>query len=58
MSDHRCEFDFSSYCGAYVCDDCGNHRGLERCYCGWSKTAPGQGRTELIEMGETIEEDT
>ena len=34
------------YYGAYVCDECGAHRGLERCYCGWSVTE---------EMGETIE---
>lgn len=47
---------FLRYCGVPVCDRCGEHRGLERCYCGWSRTSPGRGRAELIEMGETIEE--
>lgn len=53
---HTCTHTFSRYCGAYVCDDCGDHRGLARCYCGWSASG-GNGRAELIEMGETIEED-
>lgn len=28
---------WSNYCGAWVCDneDCGDHRGLARCFCGW-----------------------
>ena len=30
------------YCGAYVCDRCGDHKGLARCFCGWHK---GQGET-------------
>lgn len=47
---------WSSYCGCYVCCKCGDHRGLTRCFCGWSKTTPGRGRQELEEMGETIEE--
>jgi hypothetical protein len=46
---------FSRYCGAWVCDECGQHQGLARCYCGWSLTSDN-GRTELIEMGETIDE--
>jgi hypothetical protein len=50
-------YEFSRYCGAYVCGDCGDHRELARCYCGWSRTSPGRGRQELIEMGETIEEE-
>jgi hypothetical protein len=49
------QFAFSPLCGANVCHKCGNHRGLERCYCGWSLTNPGHGRQELIEMGETID---
>jgi len=52
---HKHVYRFSRYCGVGVCIDCGEHQGLERCYCGWSKTAPGRGREELIEMGETIE---
>lgn len=49
------EYRFSRYCGAQVCDHCGDHKGLARCYCGWSKTRPGDGYNELLEMGETIE---
>jgi hypothetical protein len=52
---HR--YEFNRYCGAHVCVLCGEHKGLARCYCGWSKTSPGRGYEELIEMGETIEED-
>lgn len=47
--------EFDRYCGAYVCTACGNHIGLVRCYCGWSASG-GDGRAELVEMGETIEE--
>jgi hypothetical protein len=47
---------FSRYCGCFVCDDCENHYGLARCYCGWSASR-GDGRRELEEMGETIEPD-
>lgn len=46
---------FSNHCAAYVCDRCGNHVGLDRCYCGWSASG-GDGRTELIEMGEVIDD--
>lgn len=46
--------DFSRYCAAHVCGRCGNHVGLARCFCGWSASG-GNGRTELEEMGETIE---
>jgi hypothetical protein len=48
------EFQFDRGCGVRVCDDCGNHHGLARCYCGWSASG-GDGRAELTEMGETIE---
>jgi hypothetical protein len=51
------EYEFSRYCGARVCPECDNHKGLERCFCGWSRSG-GDGRKELIEMGETIEEDS
>ncbi len=49
------EFHFNNYCGAHVCTGCGQHKGLARCFCGWSQTAPGEGRRELQEMGETID---
>ena len=51
------EYVMNRYCGARVCITCDDHSGLERCFCGWSKTAPGYGRQELEEMGETIEEE-
>jgi hypothetical protein len=43
-------------CGALVCERCDDHDGLARCFCGWSASG-GDGRQELIEMGETIEEE-
>lgn len=45
---------FSRYCGADVCDECGNHLRLARCYCGWSLSGRS-GVVELQEFGETIE---
>ncbi len=54
--EHKHEYDFSIYCGADVCYDCGDHKGLARCYCGWSQSG-SDGYRELIEMGEQIEED-
>ncbi len=50
------EYAFQNYCGAHVCYDCGDHKELARCYCGWS-AGGGDGRKELVEMGETIEEE-
>jgi hypothetical protein len=47
---------FERYCGAWVCAHCGKHVGLARCYCGWSARG-GDGRAELVEMGENIDED-
>lgn len=49
------EFWYRHYCGAWVCEDCERHKGLCRCYCGWAEE--GNGRTQLEEMGETIEEE-
>lgn len=51
------QMDLSKTCGAYVCHECGDHEGLERCFCGFSRTDPGRGREELEEMGETIDEE-
>lgn len=45
---------FSPTCGVPVCDQCGDHLGLVRCFCGWAASG-GNGYAELIEMGETIE---
>lgn len=52
----RCGGDikWSLFCGAKVCQKCGYHVGLARCFCGWSSTGRN-GRQELVEMGETIE---
>lgn len=43
-------------CGVWICDNCGNHYGLTRCYCGWASDG-GDGYQQLIEAGETIEPD-
>jgi hypothetical protein len=48
------EFHFSKSCGADVCDDCGNHKGFARCFCGWSLSGRN-GYQELLELGECIE---
>jgi hypothetical protein len=47
---------FEAHCGAWVCDQCGAHLGLARCYCGWAASG-GDGRAELVELGENVEED-
>lgn len=46
---------FTSYCAAHICERCGAHVGLARCYCGWTENGNGRGYQELVEMGETIE---
>ena len=33
--DCKGEYDFNTYCGAQVCNTCGDHKGLARCFCGW-----------------------
>lgn len=48
--------EFSRYCGVKVCSNCDYHKGLARCYCGWSLSG-GNGRQELEDMGEQIEDD-
>jgi len=35
------DYEFSTFCGAHVCEKCGDHRGLARCYCGWG-LEPGE----------------
>ena len=50
----KCYFIY--YCGAHVCDNCGNHLFLDRCFCGWSSSG-WDGRRELIEYGEQIDDD-
>lgn len=41
---------FRKYCGVFVCDKCGDHKGLGNCFCGWNK-----GRGEKLE-GEECDE--
>lgn len=48
------DFIWVNQCGAAVCDCCGAHHRLARCFCGWSKDG-GNGRKQLEEMGETID---
>jgi translation initiation factor 2 beta subunit (eIF-2beta)/eIF-5 len=54
-------------CGAYVCTSCFQHANVNRetqeviqtfvrCICGWAQDG-GNGRQQLIEMGENLEED-
>jgi hypothetical protein len=50
------EWVFSRYCGVRCCTECNEHKGLARCYCGWSRNG-GDGRQELVEAGETIGDD-
>lgn len=47
---------FSRGCGVFVCDKCGEHEGLVRCFCGWAASG-GNGRQELRGMGENVEDD-
>lgn len=44
----------NKYCGAFLCDKCSNHKGMERCFCGWSLSGRN-GYTELLELSEVIE---
>lgn len=50
------EMEKSESCGVKVCPDCGQHEGIVRCFCGWSQSG-GDGRRELEEMGENVDED-
>lgn len=54
MSDCNHNYNFSKHCGAEVCSNCGDHKGLARCFCGWSKSGQ-DGRKELRSMGEQID---
>lgn len=49
----RHEYEFNRYCGAMVCVECDAHKGMARCYCGWSLSGRN-GREELREFGENI----
>ena len=51
---HHHVWSFDRSCGARVCDECGEHKDLARCYCGWSLSG-FDGRAELEELGEVID---
>jgi hypothetical protein len=50
---HAHDYPFDRRSEAHACIHCDDHRGLARCYCGWSQSGR-DGRQELVEMGETI----
>ena len=50
------DYLFDRGCGAQVCYDCGDHKDLARCYCGWAASG-GNGSQELEDLGEQIEND-
>jgi hypothetical protein len=49
-------YNFEKSCGAFVCCECNDHKGMARCYCNWAADG-GNGRDQLVEMGETIDEE-
>lgn len=51
---HEHDYALDRSCGAKVCLICDDHKGLARCFCGWSRSG-NDGRQELIDMGETID---
>ena len=61
-------FEVSKDCGVWKCKDCGAHAKydgaeqepgpmLARCFCGWAADG-GNGRQQLVEMGENVEDDS
>ena len=53
---HEHDYEWYRGCGAEVCWECSDHKGLARCYCGWAACG-GIGRQELVDMGENLDED-
>jgi hypothetical protein len=64
---HEHSWDFVDSCGASVCIECSQHASVNRdtgaivqsfvrCICGWAQDG-GNGRQQLVEMGENLEED-
>ena len=41
-------------CGVLICVMCTDHKGIEYCYCGWSRTGI-DGNKYLRDMGEDID---
>lgn len=54
--EHEHRYYFNQYCGIEVCEECGYHKGLARCFCGWSISGR-DGYTELLEYGEIVDPD-
>jgi len=58
MPAQRCacggEYQFNRYCGCLVCVECDDHKGMCRCFCGWTPHG-GDGYQELLDEGECIE---
>ncbi len=54
VDDPDSTYELSRSCGVRVCHVCGEHKGLERCYCGWARDG-GDGRRPLLDAGETID---
>ncbi len=52
---HEHQYEFQPYCGVDICWDCDDHKGLDRCFCGWSRFNHN-GYQELIEMGEVVDD--
>jgi hypothetical protein len=55
MKVHEHIYHLCESCGVGVCVECEDHKGLARCYCGWSADG-GDGYAQLVEMGEPIED--
>lgn len=52
---------YEKACACFICATCDAHISsagfqLARCYCGWTPHG-GDGRAELVELGENIEDD-
>jgi hypothetical protein len=52
----RSSYHLSRTCGVDICGECRDHKGLARCFCGWASNG-GDGRAQLIEWGENVDED-
>jgi hypothetical protein len=50
------EYQFDRGCGCLVCVECEDHKGMCRCFCGWTPHG-GDGYQELLDEGECIEPD-
>ena len=46
--------DMDASCGAHICEWCGWHKSLVRCFCGWAASG-GDGAAELVALGENID---